>query len=99
MGVLLITALCSVLSSGGSNTLASASLIGGMMIAYVLDAMRYREGSFLAVWATLLVTNVGLGYGLVVEAMTWQRAHIWQELQTVFIVKHAPTIQFVTHFH
>ncbi len=67
MGVLLITALCSVLSSGGSNTLASASLIGGMMIAYVLDAMRYREGSFLAVWATLLVTNVGLGYGLVVE--------------------------------
>jgi hypothetical protein len=32
------------------------------MVAYLMDAMRYKEGSFLAVWMSLALANLSMGY-------------------------------------
>ena len=36
------------------------------MVAYVLDAMRVKEGAFLAVWLSLILTNMSIGYNTLV---------------------------------
>ena len=32
----------------------------GSMVTYILDAMQYREGSFAALWITLVAVHLGL---------------------------------------
>ena len=62
----MLTSLLCVLSVD-SMAIASGTLVAGSMIAYVLDALRHREGSFLTVWASLVLTNVALAYSVVFE--------------------------------
>jgi hypothetical protein len=83
VAAVLMTSLVSMIGAElmkGGGTLVSGVLMGGCMIAYVLDAMQYREGSFLAVWVSLILANLGLAYtaifddtigehGLIVEAL------------------------------
>lgn len=38
------------------------NLQAGSLMAYMMDAMRYKEGSFMTLWMSLALTNLCLGY-------------------------------------
>lgn len=52
---------------GGQQVLAILSI--GCMLAYIMDALTYREGALAAAWATLGVTGVALGVKVVVTGL------------------------------
>eukprot|EP00873_Tetraselmis_striata_P034094 jgi/Tetstr1/454358/TSEL_041265.t1 len=54
----LVPALVVLAGSGGQ--IAMGTLLVGMMVTYILDALQYREGSFAALWITLIALNLGL---------------------------------------
>ncbi|MEO2193890.1 MAG: hypothetical protein ABGY24_15735, partial [bacterium] len=66
VAVCLITSLLCILSVDNMS-IASGMLVAGSMIAYVLDALRHREGSFMTVWASLVLSNVALAYSVVFD--------------------------------
>ncbi|WPT14438.1 hypothetical protein PSENEW3_00000568 [Picochlorum sp. SENEW3] len=60
VAAVLLTSLLVLVGYGGPAV--AGVLITGSMLAYVMDAMRYKEGSFLAVWMSLALSNLAMGY-------------------------------------
>uniref|UniRef100_A0A7S0WJN6 Uncharacterized protein n=1 Tax=Pyramimonas obovata TaxID=1411642 RepID=A0A7S0WJN6_9CHLO len=54
----LVPAVVYLIGAGGNISVYIITI--GAMIAYLLDALRVREGALVAVWLTLLVVNFGL---------------------------------------
>ncbi len=52
---------------------ASASASAREQVAYIMDALRYREGTLGAVWVTLGLANLGMLAAVLLPAFTGSR--------------------------
>jgi hypothetical protein len=66
VAVALVPSLIVAAALGGK--LVAGVLTVGCMVAYILDALQYREGAFTAVWATLGLADIGLVVNVILKA-------------------------------
>jgi hypothetical protein len=67
VAIALVPSLIVAAALGGK--LVMGVLTVGCMVAYILDALQYREGSFTAVWSTLALADVGLVVNVILNSV------------------------------
>eukprot|EP00899_Mesostigma_viride_P019112 jgi/Mesvir1/27201/Mv07047-RA.1 len=58
--VLIALLPCLLVVLGGGGSLVMGTMLVGLMVSYILDALQYREGAFVGVWGTLALVSLSM---------------------------------------